>query len=90
MKFKEIIKLKIESYKYFDEKSALKAVEQNGYALQYVKEQTEAICLKAVEQNGDALKYVKEQLFILNPKELTVAQISEILGYDIKIIITKM
>ena len=40
---------------------ALKAVEQNGDALRYVKEQTEAICLKAVEQNGYALQYVKEQ-----------------------------
>ena len=37
---------------------SLKAVERNGYALQYVKEQTEAVCLKAVESNGDALQYV--------------------------------
>jgi hypothetical protein len=40
---------------------ALKAVEQNGYALRYVKDQTEAVCLKAVEQNGYALQYVKDQ-----------------------------
>ena len=40
---------------------ALKAVESDGDALQYVKEQTEAVCLKAVERNGDALRYVKEQ-----------------------------
>ena len=45
------------------EKEALKAVEQNGYgyALRYVKDQTEAVCLKAVEQNGHALQYVKDQ-----------------------------
>jgi len=43
------------------ENDALKAVEQNGYALQYVKDQTEAVCLKAVEQDGYALRYVKDQ-----------------------------
>ena len=41
--------------------AALKAVEQEGDALQYVREQTEPVCLKAVEQNGDALRYVREQ-----------------------------
>ena len=41
--------------------AALMAVERNGNALRYVKEQTEAVCLKAVKQNGDALQYVKEQ-----------------------------
>ena len=40
---------------------ALKAVERNGYALQYVRDQTEAVCLKAVEANGYALQYVKDQ-----------------------------
>ena len=38
--------------------AALKAVEQEGDALRYVREQTEAVCLKAVEQDGDALRYV--------------------------------
>jgi len=38
--------------------AAIKAVERNGYALRYVKEQTEPVCLKAVEQDGDALRYV--------------------------------
>jgi Domain of unknown function (DUF4116) len=42
-------------------KDALRAVEQNGYALRYVKEQTPEVCLRAVERNGDALQYVKEQ-----------------------------
>jgi len=36
----------------------IKAVEQDGYALQYVKDQTEAVCIKAVEQDGDALRFV--------------------------------
>jgi hypothetical protein len=40
---------------------ALKAVENNGYALRYIKNQTEAICLKAVEKDGLALQYVKDQ-----------------------------
>ena len=41
--------------------AALKAVEQDGYALRYVKDQTEAVCLKAVEQDSYALQYVKDQ-----------------------------
>ena len=40
---------------------AIKAVEKDGYALKYVKEQTHEICIKAVEENGLALKYVKDQ-----------------------------
>lgn len=35
-----------------DVKQALKAVESNGYALRYVKDQTEPVCLKAVESDG--------------------------------------
>jgi hypothetical protein len=37
------------------------AVQQNGYALKYIKNQTPEICLAAVKQNGWALKYVREQ-----------------------------
>ena len=39
---------------------ALKAVEQDGYALRYVPTElrTEAVALKAVEQYGYALQYV--------------------------------
>ena len=56
--------------------AALTAVERNGYALQYIKEQTEAVCLKAVKQNGDALRYVKDKdLFI---------KIAEVLDIDIE------
>ena len=45
--------------------ASLKAVESDGYALQYVKDQTEAVCLKAVERNGDALRYVLiKELFV--------------------------
>ena len=40
---------------------AMEAVKQNGYALRYVSEQTEAICLEAVKQDGFALKFVHEQ-----------------------------
>jgi len=44
-----------------DESEALKAVEQDGLALLYVQNQTEAICIKAVEENGDALRYVRDR-----------------------------
>ena len=36
-------------------------MKQNGYALQYVREQTEEICLEAVKKDGYALRYVNEQ-----------------------------
>ena len=49
----------IEFEEWSNRKFCLKAVEQDGYSLQYVKDQTEQICLKAVEQNGDSLRYVK-------------------------------
>ena len=42
-------------------KYCLEAVKQNGYALEYVKEQTPEICLEAVKQYGLALEYVKDQ-----------------------------
>ncbi|MFZ6773073.1 DUF4116 domain-containing protein, partial [Undibacterium sp. SXout7W] len=43
---------------------ALKAVERNGYALQYVPAEscTEAVALKAVESDGGALQYVPAEL----------------------------
>ena len=40
---------------------ALAKVKQDGYALQYVKKQTKAICLAAVKQDGCVLRYVEEQ-----------------------------
>ena len=39
----------------------LEAVKQNGFALKYVKEQTQEICLQAVKQNGLALRFVINQ-----------------------------
>ena len=38
--------------------AAMMAVESDGDALRYVKDQTEAVCMKAVESDGDALQYV--------------------------------
>ena len=38
----------------------LEAVKQNGFALQYVKEQTPEICLEAVKEDGYALQYVRD------------------------------
>ena len=37
------------------------AVQQNGYALRYVHNQTEELCKLAVQQNGYALRYVHNQ-----------------------------
>jgi hypothetical protein len=58
MKYSEFLKVvKVKS----QEEKDIEAVEQNGYAIEYVKEQTEAICMAAVKQNGNALYNVKEQ-----------------------------
>ena len=38
--------------------AAIEAVKKNGYALKYVKDQTDAICIEAVKRNGEALRYV--------------------------------
>ena len=42
-------------------KNDLLAVTQDGWALEYVEEQTHEICLAAVQQNGYALEFVKDQ-----------------------------
>ena len=56
------LKDKLDEYRYItDEKEALEAVKENGYALRFVKNQTLEICLEAVKQNGDALRYVNNQ-----------------------------
>ena len=34
------------------------AVQQNGYALEYVENQTEGICMAAVQQDSNALLYL--------------------------------
>jgi len=60
MNFDEVVQT-YEDVEWINPKKALAAVKQNGYALQYVKDQTEAICLEAVKQNGLTLKYVKDQ-----------------------------
>ncbi len=36
----------------------MEAIKNDGDALRYVKEQTEAVCLEAVKRNGYALQYV--------------------------------
>ena len=57
-------------------KQSLEAVKRNGDALQYVKDQTEAVALEAVKQDSYALQYVlKLELFI---------RISSQLGIDIE------
>ena len=54
--------------------AALKAVESDGDALRYVKDQSEAVCLKAVESDGYALRYVLEfKLFVAIAKKLKIS-----------------
>ena len=50
---------------WYNPAHCLKAVESDGYALRYVKEQTPEVCLKAVERNGDALMYVAKAFWDL-------------------------
>ena len=54
---------KVEMIIEYNGQEAMKAVESDGYALQYVKDQTEAVCMKAVERNGYALQYVNKSIF---------------------------
>ena len=46
-----------------DSEYCLVAVKRDGYALEYVKEQTPEICLEAVKRDGNALEWVKEQTY---------------------------
>jgi phage regulator Rha-like protein len=39
----------------------IKLLKYDGFALQFIKEQTEEICKMAVQQNSNALNYVKKQ-----------------------------
>ena len=43
---------------------AIRKVKENGYLLQYVREQTLEICMAAVKQNGYLLQYVREQTLV--------------------------
>ena len=43
-----------------DSDKAPAAVAQNGSALQYVRDQTPAICAAAVKQDGYALRFVRD------------------------------
>lgn len=41
--------------------NALKRVQEDGFALKRIKNQTHELCMAAVQQNGYSLKFVKEQ-----------------------------
>ena len=68
------------------EEICLAAVNESGYALRFVQNQTEAICLAAVNQDGDALRYVQPSIFKNMTQDLTVEEVSEKLGYNVRII----
>ena len=63
---------KLEAKKNLKGKEALEAAKRNGYALQYVKEQTPEICLKAVKQEADALQFVNEDMFSEDTEIITL------------------
>jgi hypothetical protein len=57
-------RLFINTITHFDDVSIefwINIIEDDGLALQFIKEQTEEICKLAVQQDGVALQYVKEQ-----------------------------
>ena len=65
--------MKIKYSAILNSEAAIKAVERNGDALQYVKDQTEAVCLKAVESYVYALQYVLDKnIFITIAKKLNI------------------
>lgn len=47
----------------YTEEETIRKVKQNGYALQYVREQTPEICMAAVKENKVALHYVDKSIF---------------------------
>ena len=53
--------------------AALAAVQADGDALQYVKDQTEAVALAAVQDDRDALRYVLcKDLFLKIAAQLSI------------------
>ena len=65
---------------------ALAAVKQDGFALRLVQNQTDEICLAAVKRDGGALLYVNPAIFKNMTQDLTVEEVSEKLGYNVRII----
>lgn len=61
----------------------LAAVEKNGYAIEYVINQTTELCLAAVKQNGYALQHVKEQT-----KDICLAAVKQN-GFALQYVITQ-
>ena len=50
----------------------MEAVKEDGLALMYVRDQTEAICLEAVKKDGYALLYVEERFFKKSSVEIII------------------
>ena len=81
------LKDKLDEYRYItDEKEALEAVKENGYALRFVKNQTLEICLEAVKQDGDALRYVNIDIEIPQTLEDRVKELEDIINLMDRII----
>ena len=67
-------------YKYKTEEEQLAAVRQNGYAIQFIHNPSEAIQLEAIKQNGYALEYNH------NPSEKLQLEAVKQKGYAIQFI----
>ena len=83
------VKQNPEALKYVKKQTediCLEAVKSWAFALQYVEHQTEEICYAAFKQNPNSIIYFNDDLFRPAPKELTIAEIQELLGYEVKII----
>ena len=66
------LNLKFVPSQYQDREICLTAVRQNGWALEYIKNQTREICLEAVRRTGYALQFVEKQ-----DKEICVEAIKQ-------------
>lgn len=75
--------------KYMDEtiELALAAVQQNGLAIKFVKNQTKEVCEAAVNQNPFALQFIENQTneicMMAVKKNGLVLQYVEVMAYDI-------
>ena len=83
------VKQNTEALKYVKKQTediCLEAVKRWAFALQYVEQQTEAVCYAAYQQNPNSIIYFNDDLFRPAAKELTIAEIQELLGYEVKIV----
>ena len=74
-----------------DEASQLRAVKQDGCAIQYIHSPSENVMQAALAQNPNCIEHFKRAwLANLAPvKKLTVSEIKELLGYKVEVVAEK-